>query len=157
VVRPDLPGAGRFRVIAIDTNLLVYAHRADATRHARARSRLAELLESGRACGLPWPCVHEFLAIVTHPKIFRPPSTHEQALGALHAWLAAPAISLLGEGPDHLSRLSNLIRAGSIRGAKVHDARVAAICLSHGVTALWTADRDFSYFPELPTENPLVG
>ena len=143
-------------MIAVDTNILVYAHRADAERHGLARSRLTELVESGRACALPWPCVHEFLVIVTHPKIYRPSSTLDQALGALEAWLAAPALSLLGEGPDHLARLAELVRAASITGARVHDARIAALCLSHGVSSLWSADRDFSYFPQLRVHNPLI-
>lgn len=143
-------------MIALDTNVLVYAHRSDAVRHERARERLTTLLEGNRACAIPWPCVHEFLAIVTHPRIYRPPSTVAQALGALAAWTESPALTLLGEGPDHLAILGDLLRRGEARGARVHDARIAAICLAHGVEALWSADRDFSYFPDLRTYNPLV-
>ena len=69
-VRLDLSRDRRFRpsMIAVDTNILVYAHRADAARHRIARERLTELLEGSRACAIPWPCVHEFLAVVTHPR-----------------------------------------------------------------------------------------
>lgn len=144
-------------MIAVDSNILVYAHRADAARHAAARERLTELLEGNRACAIPWPCIHEFLAVVTHPRIYQPRSTIEQALSAVAAWSEAPALAFLGEGPDHLEVLADLLRAASITGARIHDARVAAICLSHGVDRLWTADRDFSYFPRLRTHNPLVG
>ena len=49
------------------------------------------------------------------------------------------------------------IEAGRIAGPRVHDARVAALCLAHGVRELWTADRDFSRFPGLATSNPLAG
>ncbi len=143
-------------MIALDTNILVYAHRADAQRHATAHRRVSDLLESNRGCAIPWPCVHEFLAVVTHPGIYRPPSTIEETLGALAAWSESPALTFLGEGPDHLQILAGLLRAGSVTGARVHDARVAAICLSHGVDSLWSADRDFSYFPRLRTHNPLV-
>ena len=144
-------------MIAVDTNILVYAHRADAERHDRARDRLTALLEGNRACAIPWPCVHEFLAVVTHPLIYQPASTVDQALAALAAWTESPALVLLGEGPDHLEILARLLREGAVRAARIHDARVAAICLAHGVESLWSADRDFSYFPGLRTRNPLVG
>lgn len=71
-------------------------------------------------------------------------------------WRSDPNLVFLGKGADHLRRLSNLILASQITGPKVHDARIAAICLSHGVKPLWTADRDFSRFPALKTHNPLV-
>lgn len=41
-------------------------------------------------------------------------------------------------------------------GAMVHDGRIAALCLHHGVSELWTADRDFSRFATLAVRNPLV-
>jgi predicted nucleic acid-binding protein len=43
-----------------------------------------------------------------------------------------------------------------IHGGVIHDARVAAICVEHGVTQLWTLDRDFSRFPAIRTDNPLM-
>lgn len=144
-------------MIAVDTNILVYAHRADAARHVAAHERLSELLEGNRTCAIPWPCIHEFVAVVTHPRIYQPRSTIEEALSAVGVWAESPALAFLGEGPDHLAVLGKLLLAGSITGARIHDARVAAICLSHGVDSLWTADRDFSYFPWLRTHNPLVG
>jgi uncharacterized protein len=52
--------------------------------------------------------------------------------------------------------LKEIATQGQIRGGQIHDARIAAICLQHGVSELWTADRDFSRFPQLKTRNPLV-
>jgi len=75
----------------------------------------------------------------------------------LAAWLGSPSVVLLGEASDHWSVLAELIEAGQVRGPMVHDARVAAICLGHGVDRLWTTDRDFSRFPALAVHNPLVG
>ena len=66
-------------------------------------------------------------------------------------------VRLLGESSAHLDILDRLLTTGRVTGPKVHDARIAAICIGHGVSELWTADRDFSYFPELRTRNPLVG
>jgi len=56
-------------VIAVDTNILVYVHRKDSAWHARAYARLSKLAEGRAAWAIPWPCLHEFLAIVTHPQI----------------------------------------------------------------------------------------
>jgi uncharacterized protein len=61
-------------VIALDTDLLVYAHREDAPFHATALERVSELAESGSPWAIPWPCLHEFFAIVTHPRIYAPPT-----------------------------------------------------------------------------------
>jgi uncharacterized protein len=93
---------------------------------------------------------------VTHPKIFRPPSDIESALGAVHDLVSTPGVVTLSESADHASILGDLVSRGGVVGAKIHDARIAAECLGHGVDELWSADRDFSYFPALATRNPLV-
>jgi len=142
-------------MIAIDTNLLVYAHREDTDFHDRAFRVLKELAESGSSWAIPWPCLHEFLAITTHPRIFNPPSPLSIAIKAMEVWLAVPSCVMLAEGPGYFEVLSNLMNRSKIAGPKVHDARVAALCLHHGVRELWTADRDFSRFADLRTTNPL--
>lgn len=144
-------------MIAVDTNLLVYAHRADAEWHESAEARLRELAEGRAPWALPWPCVHEFFAIATHPRIWDPPTPTEAALEQVDAWLESPSLVLLAEGPGHWGEIRALLEAGRIAGPRVHDARVAALCLAHGVRELWTADRDFGRFPSLATSNPLAG
>lgn len=142
-------------MIVLDTNVLVYAHREDAPFHKAAREVVRRLAEGPATWGIPWPCLHEFLAVVTHPRVFRPPSTTAQALAQVEAWAASPTLALLGEESDHVRVLADLMRRGDVRGPQVHDARVAAICLSAGVRELWSVDRDFSRFPGLRTVNPL--
>jgi toxin-antitoxin system PIN domain toxin len=143
-------------MIAVDTNLLVYAHREDSPWHAVALRTLTELAEGPMPWAIPWPCVHEFLAIVTHPRIYRPPTPMVIAIRAVRAWMESPTLRLLGEGPDHLDQLEKLVLVAKVEGPMVHDARIAALCLSHGVRQLWSADRDFSRFPALKLKNPLV-
>jgi toxin-antitoxin system PIN domain toxin len=142
-------------VIAVDTNILVYSHREDAEWHTQALGALLELARSGAPWGIPWPCVHEFLAIVTHPRIYSPPTPALTALDAIQQWLGVPSCRALAEGPEYFQRLRQLVADGRISGPAIHDARIAAICLHHNVSALWTADRDFSRFPELRSRNPL--
>lgn len=144
-------------MIAVDTQILVYAHRADAAHHAAASKAISELATGKSDWGLLMQALHEFLGIVTHPRIYDPPSTNEQAWRQLHAWLASPTVVVLGEGPDHLATLERLVRTHRVTGPRIHDARVAAICIDQGVRELWSADRDFRRFKELRTRNPLVG
>ena len=142
--------------MAVDTNLLVYAHRVDSEWHASALGKLVSLAEGRSQWAIPWPCAHEFLAIVTHPQIYLPPSTRESALASLTVWLDSPACVAIGEGPGYMAVLARLISSARVVGGMIHDARVAAVCLHNGVSILWTADRDFSRFAELKTLNPLV-
>lgn len=143
-------------MIAVDTNLLVYAHRRDSEWHGPAFDTVKELAESPAAWAIPWPCLYEFYSVVTHPSLYDPPSTPEQALDQVEAWLESPSLVLLAESPGYRAGLLDLLRAARPVGPKVHDARIAALCLHGGVRRLFTADRDFSRFPDLATHNPLV-
>lgn len=144
-------------MIAVDSNLLVYAHREDSPWHNAAYARIAELAEGPAAWAIPWPCIHEFLSIVTHPRIYAPPTPLEKAIAQVEAWLESPNLVLLSESGDYWPQLRSILQTGRVSGPQVHDARVAALCQQHGVSELWTIDRDFSRFPGLTVRNPLVG
>ena len=144
-------------MIAVETNILVYAHREESEWHAQALEGITRLAEGRGAWAIPWPCIHEFLAIVSHPKIFAPPTPLRAAIEQVESWLASPTLHLLTESDLHWPRLRMLLQSGKIAGPKVHDARVAALCLQHGVKELWSADRDFGRFSKLTVTNPLVG
>ena len=143
-------------MIAIDTNMLVYAHRRESQWHDAARRCVLKLAEGRSRWAIPWPCIHEFIAIVTHPRIFRPPSALSTALDQVDAWLESPTVTLLSESELHWVELKALLTNGRIMGPMVHDARVAALCLQHGVRELWSADRDFGRFPALTVINPMA-
>lgn len=144
-------------MIAVDTNLLVYAHRRDLPLHAPARARLAELAEGAAAWAIPWPCVSEFLAVVTNARIFVKPTPLAAALDQVEAWLASPSAVLLSEGEGFWPTFRETLEGGRVAGGRVHDGRVAALCVAHGVREVWTADRDFGRFAGLEARNPLVG
>ena len=144
-------------MIAVDTNLLVYAHREDSPWHEAASARVAELAEGRSTWAIPWPCLHEFIAIVTHPHIYQPPTPLAQAVDQIEAWLESPRLVLLAESHEYWPALRAALEAGRIAGPQVHDAHVVAVCQIHGVRELWSADRDFGRFPGLVVRNPLVG
>jgi hypothetical protein len=143
-------------VIAIDTNILVYAHRRDMPLHGEARARVAELAEGAGSWAIPWPCVAELVAVVTNPRLFVKPTPLHTALDQVDAWLASPSLVLLSEGDGFWESFRRTLEGGRVAGGQVHDARVAALCIAHGVRELWTADRDFGRFAGLRTRNPLV-
>jgi toxin-antitoxin system PIN domain toxin len=144
-------------VLAVDTNILVYAHRREASEHAKAAAVVRSLAEGRRFWAVPWPCVYEFFSVVTNPRIWaRNASTPKQAWTQLEAWLGSPTLRLLGETEQFATQLARFLMLPRVRGGVVHDARVAALCVAHGVEALLTRDRDFSAFSELRTRNPLA-
>ncbi|WP_045878177.1 TA system VapC family ribonuclease toxin [Pseudofrankia sp. DC12] len=143
-------------MIAVDTNVLVYAHRRDSAFHEPAAAVMRGLAESAAAWAIPWPCVHEFYSITTHTRIYDPPSQPDQALAQIEAWLGSPSLDLLHEGVTYWPTLRTMLESGKVQGPLVHDARIAALCLANGVRELWSADRDFGRFPDLTVRNPLI-
>lgn len=105
-------------MIAVDTNVLVYAHRQDSQFHSAALRKLAELAEGPGAWAIPWPCLHEFLAIVTHPRIYAPPTPLARAVDQVDAWLESPSLVLLTESPTHWSALRPRWKADASRGRR---------------------------------------
>jgi toxin-antitoxin system PIN domain toxin len=143
-------------VIAVDSNILVYAHREDSPFHGDAAKCIAGVAEGSAPWAIPWPCLHEFLAIVTHPRIYDPPTPLARALDQVDAWLESPTLVLLAESDQHWGELRTMLTASRAQGALVHDARVAALCAQHRVQELWSADRDFSRFGKIAVVNPLA-
>jgi toxin-antitoxin system PIN domain toxin len=144
-------------VIAIDTNLLVYAHRRDSEWHAASKEVVTTLAEGASPWAIPWPCIHEFLAVVTHPRIYKPPTPLPKAIEQVEFWMQSPSLRLLSELVGHWTELRHILTAGKIAGKAVHDARITAICREHGVRELWSADRDFGRMGRITVRNPLTG
>lgn len=143
-------------MIAVDTNLLVHAHRTDAPDHLSAQTALQRLAREPDGWAIPWPCAHEFLTVVTGRAFGEWRTPLEHALQTLGAWLEHPGCRPIGETDRHREILAALVTRAGATGGAIHDARIAAICIEHGIEELWTADRDFSRYPDLRTRNPLV-
>ena len=143
-------------MIAVDTNILVYAHRQDSPWHQRAAETIITLAEGPNPWAIPWPCVHEFFSITTHPRIYAPPTPADRAIADLQTWFESPTLRLIGETDQYWAILRQILKKSAAAGPIVHDARIAAICRAHGITTLLSADRDFSRF-DIAVHNPLIG
>jgi uncharacterized protein len=143
-------------VTAVDTNILVYAHREALKHHQAAFATLEQLAHSRTPWGIPWPCIHEFIETVANPRVFNPASTLTRVKRQLDEWFACPSLQMLTMTHEHWYALHDVFaRSGATSGA-AHDARIAAMCIENGVSELWTADRDFAKFKGLKSSNPLV-
>jgi uncharacterized protein len=143
-------------MIALDTNVLVYARRTESPHHAEAAELLTRLAEGSEPWALPWPVIYEFVRVVTHPRVFDPPSPLHGIVSDLQSLLASPSLTMIGEGPDHVRQMSAHLLGGAASGNLAHDAHIAALVVEHGVTELLTADRDFARFPGVRTRNPFA-
>ncbi|MEW6322566.1 MAG: TA system VapC family ribonuclease toxin [Acidobacteriota bacterium] len=136
-------------MIAVDTNILVYAHRREFPQHARALAAVSGLADGADLWAIPVVCISEFLRVTTHPGILKPPSTVEQATQAIAALQASPSLRVLMPGERHIALLLQLTRDRGVTGNLTFDAQIVALCVEHGVRELLTADRDFQRFPDI--------
>ena len=86
-------------MIALDTNLLVYAYREDSEFHSVAMEQIRPVIEGDAPWALPWTCVHEFIGVVTSGRVYKPASPLPSVLGYLDSLMASPQLHLLTESP----------------------------------------------------------
>jgi hypothetical protein len=141
-------------LIAVDTNILVYASRTETEFHDPAVRLLTQLAESARPWAIPWPCIYEYLRVVTHPRLFKPPSTQAEAISRLHLLSRSPSLSFIGPGPTHLSSLVNIAEPSGAKGNLFFDVQIAALCREHGIAEILTLDRDFARFAGIKARRP---
>jgi uncharacterized protein len=139
---------------AVDTNVLVYSEIRSSPWHEVARELLIGIAEGPVPWAIPWPCIYEFLRVVTHPRIYHPPVPVELALRDIRNLLASPTLILLHETPNHFMVMMDVINRSGVSGNLIHDAHIAALCLENGVSEIITGDRDFNRFPLLTVVNP---
>ncbi len=148
----------RVPMIAVDTNTLVYAHRRESRHHEAAASIIHGLAEGNDAWAIPWPCCYEFHSVVTNPRIWKDRATSpEQSWRQLAAWTSSPSMRLIRETEDFPRILGRFVKRPRVIGGVVHDARMVAICIAHGVEALMTRGRRLLSYPELKTRDPILG
>jgi toxin-antitoxin system PIN domain toxin len=143
-------------MIALDTNILVHAHRRGTEHHEPALALLAGLAEGHVPYALFWPSLYEFLRVVTHHRVFDPPSTRVAALEAIRDFLAPPVVQVLSETARHPSLLERVLQGSRVAGNLIHDAHLVALAIEHGVHEILTLDGDFARFPQVASRNPFL-
>jgi toxin-antitoxin system PIN domain toxin len=139
---------------AVDTNILVYAHRDEMPHHQTAARLLRSLATGSEPWVLPWPCIYEFLRVVTHPRLFRPTTPLGEAWKAVELLLDSPSIVPIAEGDRHRQIIADLLGRTPVTGNALHDAHIAALLIEQGVPEILTADEDFRRFVSLKVTNP---
>lgn len=140
-------------MLLFDVNVLVYAHREDSSKHRTCRDLLEQTINSEFPYGVADITSSGFLRIVTHPRVFNPPSPLETALTFIAAIRDRPNATLITSGPRHWVIFSSLCRQVEAKGNLIPDAYLAALAAESGCTWVST-DRDFSRFPGLDLKNP---
>jgi uncharacterized protein len=143
-------------VIAVDTNILVYAYAERFQQHLQAKTAIERLIATGKPWAIPWLCVHEFIAVLSNRKWHADAPSVTALLEHVEIWHSAPGLRFLGIGSEHLRYLRRALEGSGTSGGQVHDARIVAVCLEANVSEIWTADRDFSRFPGVRIHNPLL-
>ena len=137
-----------------DVNVLVYAHRADASDHKRHLTWLEGLINDDAAYGVVDLVLSGFIRIVTHPRVFSPPSALDDALAFVDALRLRPNCVTVTPGPRHWDLFVSLCRRAGAKGNLVPDAYLAALAIESG--SEWvTTDRGFARFPGLRWRHPL--
>ncbi len=144
-------------MLGLDTNVLVYAHRAELSEFGVARRLISDLLSGKEKVGFTHTVLHEFIATVTSAGKFSRPSTMTEALAQIDYWLAAPNASVINATLDHFETLFELTKSGDFNGQKIYDAQIAAVCIGNKVSEFLTNDAGFEKFSELRTRNPFTG
>ncbi len=142
----------------IDTNLLLYATNTDADQHAGARGFLLAAGTSGQQWYLTEGIVYEFLRVATHPRVFSPPLSWQEAMGVLEPFLESPRFQVLVAGDRHWTLLREIL--GELThpaGNLLYDVRTVALMREHGIRRIYTVDTDFLQFSGIDTVNPLKG
>ncbi|EKD50509.1 MAG: PilT protein [uncultured bacterium] len=143
-------------MIGVDTNILIYAHRAECPQHKKSFRYLKNLSEGTKPWVIAWPCLYEFLRVVTHPRVFSPPTPLATALSEIENLCASPTLILISETERHLPLLSDMALGSQVDGNLMFDTHIATLLLEHGVSEIATADNDFKRFKGLTIVNPVA-
>lgn len=140
-------------MILPDVNILVYAHREDAPNHLAYREWLEDVINSDQAYGMADLMLSGFLRVVTHPRVFSPPSTLEMALAFAEGVRSQPNCVPIIPGPRHWAIFEKLCRTANVKGNLVPDAYLAALAIESGSEWI-TTDRDYARFSGLHWRHP---
>jgi uncharacterized protein len=138
----------------VDTNVLVYATHTASPFHERARALVEHLVAGPRLAYLLWPVVLGYLRIVTHPNILGSPLSSDEAMSNMEALIGPAHVRVAGEGSDFWPSFREVSSDVKPRGNLVPDAHLVALMVEHGVTTIWSHDRDLRKFRGITVKDP---
>jgi len=141
-------------MILTDVNVLVYAFRADSPGHSAYYKWVEDLINSDQAYGFSDLVLSGFLRVVTHPRIFNPPSDLASGIEFTQIIRSQPNAIPISPGARHWDIFTKLCEEANVKGNLIPDAYLAALAIESG--SEWvTTDRDYSRFPGLKWRHPL--
>jgi toxin-antitoxin system PIN domain toxin len=141
--------------VTVDTNVLVYAGNSDEPAQGQVRELLWRLARGPDLLYLFWPTIMGFLRIATHPGIFRDPLTPARASEAIAALVRRPNVRTPGEAQGYWGTF-RMVAGNDTRGNDVADAHLAALMRQHGVSVIYTHDRDFRRYEGIEPRDPFT-
>lgn len=142
-------------MIAIDTNLLIYAHRSGLAEHRAAKRALQKASEDARGWGIPFPCIAEFWSVVTHPESAGGGSAPSKARDYLRALVLEAGAKVWMPAEGCWERVTMLAEELDVRGLRIFDLQIALAAFDNGATEIWTHDRNFVAVPGMLVRDPL--
>jgi uncharacterized protein len=140
----------------IDANIFLYAVNTNSEYHLKAKAFVEKCAETPEQWCMPWPVVYAFVRISTHPSILPHPLSPAHAVAVIDQILELPHVVAVGEDdPDFWKLFRHDIAALHLRGNLITDALLVAIMRSHGVSTMYSKDRDFLRFSEIKVVDPL--
>jgi uncharacterized protein len=143
-------------VIALDTNLLVYAHRQGAPEHDKACAAILRALDDPRGWGICLPTIVEFWSIVTHPKIPGGPSSAAVVTHFFHYLISEGRGAIWTPGPGFGQRLMRWAASSKVRSKRIFDLQIAVIAFEQGAREIWTHDQNFATIPSVKVYDPIA-
>ena len=142
-------------MILPDVNVLIYAHREECERHGEYKTWLEGVLGGSSSFGISDLVLSGCLRILTHPRIFDPPTPGPRALAFASQLRDHPHAVQIVPGPRHWAIFRGLCEQTAARGNLVPDAFLAALAIESGSEWI-TTDRDYAQFPGLNWRHPFA-
>ncbi len=140
----------------VDTNMLVFAVHTSNPRQDRARALIEWVAAGPGIVHLFWPALTGFLRLVTHSSIFEHPLHPDVAIAAVDRLISRPHVRVSGETDDFWASYRRIANEVPLRGKVVPDAHLVALMYEHGVTTIWSNDRDMRKFSGITVKDPFA-
>lgn len=144
-------------MVALDTSLLAYAVNRYAPEHRRAAEVLEDLANGEVPWAIPWPVLHEFLGLVTHPHAVARPLRPEDARAFVEGLLGSPSLRMLAPTDRHAAVLAETLAGLPAEPGAAAGLATAVVLREHGVRELLSADRGMRRFGFLTVRDPVHG